>query len=208
MTQLLTSSVWLWETGNTELKIISVSLLLGHCWSGWIYNGKSQTIFILQQMPVGSLQMSWLLAQTLSAWSWSDIADVSEFVVLGPHDCRRQHKAHHSAPHRAAVLPDSSEPCLLLLGQPNTNCWADLSLNSGGNCSWCWLLNAMRHTEKSDALKVLSCTLYPLAWFSLPSSFTAHNTLGWFLTNELENRFEYLPGLLVISSNHCGRQQS
>lgn len=57
---------WVWETGNTELKIIS---LLCHCWPGWIYNGKSQTIFILQQMPVGSLQISWLLAQIVSAWS-------------------------------------------------------------------------------------------------------------------------------------------
>lgn len=78
----LTSSVWLWEIGNTELKI---TLLLCHCWPGWIYNGKSQTIFFLQQMPMGSLQMSWLLAQTVSAWSCllqlviSDTTDLSGF---------------------------------------------------------------------------------------------------------------------------------
>lgn len=42
----------------------------------------------------------------------------------------------------------------------------------------------MRHTEKSDSLKALFCGFYSLEWFSLPNSFTAHNTLGWFLTGK------------------------
>lgn len=41
------------EAGSTELKATS---LLCHCWLGWTDNGKSQAIFILQQVPVGSLQ--------------------------------------------------------------------------------------------------------------------------------------------------------
>lgn len=57
----LTSSGSLQEAGNTELKTAS---LLCHCWPGSIDNGKSQTIFILQQMPGGSLQRNWLAAGT------------------------------------------------------------------------------------------------------------------------------------------------
>lgn len=86
-------------------------------------------------------------------------------------------------PTKQQCCQTSSEPCLLLLGQPNTSCWAELLLNLGANCSWCWLLNAMRYTEKSDALQALFVVFFSLEWFSLPSSFTAHNTLGWFLTN-------------------------
>lgn len=156
--------------GNTELKIAVVSLL------GNIYSAANASGIIADELAAGTNCVSLDLPLV------TDTADLSESAT-GPRASWLQ-EAYHCAPHRAAVLPDSSEPCLLLLGQTNTNCWAELLLrNLEANCSWCWMLNAMGHTEKSDALKALFCSVYSLEWFSLPSSFTAHDTLGWFLTN-------------------------
>lgn len=175
--------------GCGKLEIQSSKLYLCHCC--WVIAGQGGYIMENPRQYLFCSKCQWDHCRWAGCWhrvcqpgaDLTLLMCLSLGLALGPHDCSRQHEAHHSAPHRAAALPDSSEPCLLLLGQPNTNCWADLSLNSGANCSWCWLLNATRHTEKSDALKALSCTVYPLALFSLLSSFTAHNTLGWFLTN-------------------------
>lgn len=84
-----------------------------------------------------------------------------------------------SVPHRAAVQEpqssvwayssgDTQMPLNMLTGQA-------FHRKFGANCNWCWLLNTMRHTEKSGALKACG--------FRFSSGFTFHHTPGWFLTN-------------------------
>lgn len=164
----LTSSGSLREDGNTELKTAS---LLCHCWPGWIDNGKSQTIFTLQQMPGGSLQRNWLAAGTscvsleLPLRSLSPLAASPSTAGLsgsgaGHGATQPQETAWGSS--TRALHPTGQQYCLRAPSHTHSAWDTQIPITGqtfyrklGAKCSWCWLLNTMRHTEKSGALKAL-----------------------------------------------------